>query len=322
MERNCIYITDNSHTSLRVLEFLYKTQKILNITFYLNSPTKKIEEKILNLQKYLLGNNCPVFINTLNWKDAKLFKPSFQSLLNSCERRGILILVEARSLKMFHTHFRYKDLLQEFNVLMMVFSKPKNLIWAYSPQLLKWSELSMNHQNLYFGQLEEALRNSQTEETPERFEHTIRVVSTAWDIMLPLTALKERMKMRVLIACAYHDFAKNWNIENLKSSFIKKHPRMKDLPIWALHGPVAAFYLKIRNLVKNPSILKAIECHTIPPKKLGIIGKLVVIADKLEPLKEKNFPPEVFCDLWSHLKLGDYEYVYEYLRLNPNIKKR
>jgi predicted HD superfamily hydrolase involved in NAD metabolism len=57
-----------------------------------------------------------------------------------------------------------------------------------------------------------------------------------------------------------------------------------------LHGPVAAAWLNIEEEYDNDWVIEAIEFHTTGVPEMGEIGKVVFLADKLDPWKVERAP--------------------------------
>lgn len=52
-----------------------------------------------------------------------------------------------------------------------------------------------------------------------------------------------------------------------------------------LHGPLAAAVLEQDYYCDDPQLLQAVRCHTIPEPDMGILAKIVFVADILEPTR-------------------------------------
>ncbi len=57
-----------------------------------------------------------------------------------------------------------------------------------------------------------------------------------------------------------------------------------------LHGPVAATWLSTCAGVNDADVLEAVHWHTTGHPSLGLAGKIVYIADKLDPVKKRKYP--------------------------------
>ena len=57
-----------------------------------------------------------------------------------------------------------------------------------------------------------------------------------------------------------------------------------------LHGPVAAAWLSKSAEVQEANVLEAVRWHTTGHWGLGLVGKIVYLADKLDPVKKRKYP--------------------------------
>ena len=70
---------------------------------------------------------------------------------------------------------------------------------------------------------------------------------------------------------------------------IRVHDVERAVPMM-LHGPVAAAWLSACAGVADADALDAVRWHTTGHPRLGIVGKIVYIADKLDPVKRRKYP--------------------------------
>ena len=75
------------------------------------------------------------------------------------------------------------------------------------------------------------------------------------------------------------------------------------LPVM-LHGPVAAAWLAEHSGVEDPAVLEAVRWHTTGRAGLGLAGRIVYLADKLDPVKKRKYP---FQDEVRKLALSDLD---------------
>ncbi|AFO52481.1 HD domain protein, nadD domain, nicotinate-nucleotide adenylyltransferase [Candidatus Mycoplasma haematolamae str. Purdue] len=201
---------------------------------------------------------------------------------------------------------------------MVLFCKSTRKISIYSRGKKKY--LEVDRANRKANSLYKALERVERETTPSRFEHTLRVIQTAAEISRQ-SKLREEEHANLLLACAYHDFSKNWSRARLlnKASILYSKSKEELLPsLWWLHGPIGANYLKEKGYVSNPSILRAIEYHSRPIKDLDRLGKILIIADKIEPNKKHKFSEEQYSWIEAELERGNVDSVYSYfLELPP-----
>lgn len=80
------------------------------------------------------------------------------------------------------------------------------------------------------------------------------------------------------LAGMLHDIAKQMNCEKLAEQYGVWTPTEK-----TLHGPVGAAWLKEHGYVKDDDILNAIRFHTTGRPAMSQLGKIIFIADAIEP---------------------------------------
>ena len=78
------------------------------------------------------------------------------------------------------------------------------------------------------------------------------------------------------------------------------------MPIF-LHGPVAAEMARERYGIEDPEILEAVRVHTMGRVGMGPVARVVFLADKLDPTKDRRYPfnSEVREVARSDLEPGD-----------------
>ena len=84
----------------------------------------------------------------------------------------------------------------------------------------------------------------------------------------------------------------------------------RSLPI-LLHGPVGAKILKLEDGLTDESLYQAVYWHTSAHPSLDPLGKLVFLADKLDPQKSSAYPylPELMELAVQDLDLGVLEFA-------------
>ena len=84
----------------------------------------------------------------------------------------------------------------------------------------------------------------------------------------------------------------------------------RSLPI-LLHGPVGAKILKLEDGLTDESLYQAVYWHTSAHPSLDRLGKLVFLADKLDPEKSSTYPylPELMELAVQDLDLGVLEFA-------------
>jgi len=113
---------------------------------------------------------------------------------------------------------------------------------------------------------------------PERRAHVERVVALLdeWAVAL---GMSETDRRRLRAAGWLHDSLRNATDEELRPMVA---PELRDLPRKLLHGPAAATRLKQLGMT-DKDVLRAVSFHTVGHPELGLIGRLLYLADYLEP---------------------------------------
>ncbi|WP_044642317.1 bis(5'-nucleosyl)-tetraphosphatase (symmetrical) YqeK [Risungbinella massiliensis] len=125
------------------------------------------------------------------------------------------------------------------------------------------------------------------QELPERrFAHTQRVVETALELAEIFGENREKIK----IAGYLHDYCKFWSADRL-TEWIRKHQLPSELldhnkELW--HGPVGAEVARSQFGVQEDDILDAIRYHTSGRPNMGLLEKIIFLADFVEP--GRQFP--------------------------------
>lgn len=57
-----------------------------------------------------------------------------------------------------------------------------------------------------------------------------------------------------------------------------------------LHGPVGAAWLRTDDGLTDPEVLEGVRWHTTAHPDLAPVGRVVMLADKLDPAKAKTYP--------------------------------
>jgi predicted HD superfamily hydrolase involved in NAD metabolism len=93
-------------------------------------------------------------------------------------------------------------------------------------------------------------------------------------------------QQKTAAAALFHDYAKDFSRDKLFQ--LVSHYQLKVDPVMAqayqiLHGKVAAAIACHEFGIKDPEILQAIENHTTGRKNMGMIEKIIYLADFIEP---------------------------------------
>lgn len=115
-------------------------------------------------------------------------------------------------------------------------------------------------------------------------EHLKRVRDSA----VELAAVHKVPLDTVELAALGHDLARACSLEELltraKEWCLDVHPIEKQIPL-LLHGPVSAEIMRRRCGIEDARVLEAVRWHTTGVPKMGPVGLVVFLADKLEPHK-------------------------------------
>ncbi|SMP49566.1 bis(5'-nucleosyl)-tetraphosphatase (symmetrical) YqeK [Anoxynatronum buryatiense] len=114
-----------------------------------------------------------------------------------------------------------------------------------------------------------------------RFQHTMGVRTAALRLADQYGADRDKTAMAAL----FHDYAKGFSKKELLQTVQRYHLQPDSLMIQAhqiLHGSVAAAIALNEFGIDDDEILKAIEFHTTGRKNMGIIEKIIYLADFIE----------------------------------------
>jgi predicted HD superfamily hydrolase involved in NAD metabolism len=157
--------------------------------------------------------------------------------------------------------------------------------------------------------------------TKTRYQHACRVSLLAQKIAeyynLPI--------QKTMISALTHDCAKDYSLEELKNLVdkykIKLNKVEKSIPkIW--HAYVGAEMVKDIFMVDDWEILDAIRYHSTASSKLGLIGKIVYIADKIEPNRKLAKIGKLHEKVWEDIDMAMLELLnmeLQYLICNKLI---
>jgi nicotinate-nucleotide adenylyltransferase len=95
------------------------------------------------------------------------------------------------------------------------------------------------------------------------------------------------------LAAAAHDVARHLTprqlLEEAQQLGLPVHAVEAHAPV-LLHGPVGAAWLRRDETITDPAILEGIHWHTTAHPDLAPVGKVLFLADKLDPLKAGVYP--------------------------------
>ncbi|ADX98373.1 HD domain-containing protein [Mycoplasma suis] len=327
-----IYIGNNNKFRTEIIPHIVSKNNIFNISKVLllsEEQNRELEVNLCELNLYLENIGMSVEFQSLDipkTKDFYLdnsFWASMNRVADNLTSKSVLLL-EVNKFKEFQLFLNSDNvniISPNLKGLFCLIPKNKNIkLFDLSNKTWKNNKvLLLNSEDNYLRDINKSLRKSFKEQNLKRFRHTIRVIETA-----NLIAFKSNIdyleRNKLLLACSYHDFAKNWSLKRLLSYSKKIYPTkskeelLKDA--WNLHGPVASFYLKKHKLLVNEEILEAISHHSTPKEGLSELAKILIIADKIEPYKTYNFKGSTYQKLWSQLRMGQVEEVFQFFLKN------
>ena len=162
--------------------------------------------------------------------------------------------------------------------------------------------------------LEQIDRHLQNIMSKERYQHSIQVSSLAEKISDYYHIPSVKAKLLGLI----HDCAKDYSLEKLKR-FMKKYQICLDqvekhIPgIW--HAYVGAEIARNQYKVNDPEMLDAIRYHSTGSGKLGLLGKIVYIADKIEPGRQLEHVDQARILVWQDIDRAMLELLNQEINL-------
>lgn len=115
-----------------------------------------------------------------------------------------------------------------------------------------------------------------------RYNHSVRTAETVEKICRMYNYDPEIGYFTGLV----HDICKEFTTEEMLSLAMLDGLPISDIETEKkslLHGRAGAMFLKQNYGVENNEILEAVRYHTFGKENLGILGKIVYVADKIEP---------------------------------------
>lgn len=118
--------------------------------------------------------------------------------------------------------------------------------------------------------------------SPQRLAHSKSVANLAYEIA---KANKLEKPLDAFVAGLLHDLGKDIGrdkqIEIMKNQF----PEYVDMPKFAYHQFAGAYLAQAKFGITDKEIIKAIEFHATGNSGMGILGKIIYAADKIEPTR-------------------------------------
>lgn len=121
----------------------------------------------------------------------------------------------------------------------------------------------------------------------KRYEHVKRVVKKGRQLAKIHNAPIDKVEMGAYL----HDIAKFFEISHMLQIIGEKYEEVTDIAYQTselLHGFAGAEYVKEKLKITDEEILDAIRYHTIGKKNMGLVSKIVYIADAIED--KRNWP--------------------------------
>jgi predicted HD superfamily hydrolase involved in NAD metabolism len=119
----------------------------------------------------------------------------------------------------------------------------------------------------------------------KRYAHTLRVLETAMRLASNLDVDLPALR----IACISHDMTKedsSWTKDKMYDLKIDDEQIINHPHVW--HGFTAAYTLKNKFKIEDERILNAVRYHTISDPYFDLIGKILYIADYIEPFRKQT----------------------------------
>lgn len=123
--------------------------------------------------------------------------------------------------------------------------------------------------------------------TQKRYIHSLSVAQTAARLASMYGADKEK----AYLAGMLHDYARDLSTTELLTigqAYDLVHYHVEVVNPTLLHGVVGAFLLEQEGIIKDEEILESIRYHTTSHPDSDLLGKILYIADYIEP--NRDFP--------------------------------
>lgn len=117
----------------------------------------------------------------------------------------------------------------------------------------------------------------------ERVLHEALDLAAAWDLD------PARVEMATWGHDLFRSFAPEEQLRMARETGLTIHPEDERTPV-LLHGPIAAAVLRERFAVTDEEALAAVRDHTLGDKRMPLLAKVILIADKVEEQKRKRTP--------------------------------
>lgn len=120
----------------------------------------------------------------------------------------------------------------------------------------------------------------------QRFEHILRVEKSALELAQIYNGNLEACSLAAIL----HDYAKELPKETMDSIVQEEqwNPEIFQYGSQIWHGPAGAYFAEKKFGITDEAILTAIRDHTIGSEKMSLTGKILFVADYIEP--GRKFP--------------------------------
>ena len=126
------------------------------------------------------------------------------------------------------------------------------------------------------------LKECQNVVSPKRYAHILKVTETCREIAFRVGA----DSIKATIAGSSHDLAREWEDKKILAFLEERQFRISPdeyrKPI-LLHGAVASYLIQENYQIHDREILEAVQHHTLGSPGIGQTGKILFLADYLEP---------------------------------------
>jgi predicted HD superfamily hydrolase involved in NAD metabolism len=153
--------------------------------------------------------------------------------------------------------------------------------------------------------------------SPHRYVHSLGVAATARELADRFGA----DPMRAELAGLLHDAAREWRppqlLEGARALGLELTYMEEMAPMPCLHGPLGADIAKREFGVADEEMLQAIANHTLGRERMGLLERVVFLADAIEP-NRPELPYIVELRELAHQDLNlacrrAYDHTFEYL---------
>lgn len=137
---------------------------------------------------------------------------------------------------------------------------------------------------------------------PSRWQHTLRCRESAIKLAKHFNFNCEKVALAALCHDAFRDLSASQWLILAKAWKIPISAEEENAPV-LLHGPLAAKYLELRWGCCETDVLSAIHYHTSGHRELHPIGKIVFLADGIEP--GRDFPKRKIIEEVAYKNLDE-----------------